>query len=365
MATSVNSLTSSELFPKASRLLGYSTVGCALMEHDGRIVSVTRSFAEMLDSEVGLLFGQSVFDLMTWDGDLEPGSLLLEGQKMRVVLRGDGRSLFWSTHRIAPGAILGGYYIGMIWDDSELGSFELSLVHRERLATLGGLTAGVAHEIAGPLNIIANNAEFLLDEDGLTPDALQGLTTIRNEAFRLCAVLQDILGFARNAPPDIKVLDAVDLVKKSLELFKNQLFGKKISWRIEAEASLPPVGGEAERLQQVFFNLFKNAWDASPEASEVVIIVRRQRPNRVGAGIEFLIVDKGEGIAPSDLEHICKPFFTTKPAGQGTGLGLAIAQQILAAHQGSLKLASSPGEGTSATVLLPVFQAGEAPLLGV
>ncbi len=364
MATSENLITSSELFPDASRFPGYGTVGCALVEPDGRIVSVTRSFAALLDSEVGLFFGQSIFDLVTQDEDLEHCSLLLEGQKMRV-LRSDGRSLSWSAYKIAPGAILGGYYVGLLWDERELEGLERRLVHRDRLASLGELTAGVAHEIAGPLNVIANNAELLLDEVGMTLGARQGLTTMRNEAFRLGGLLQDILGFARNAPPKIEGHDAVRLVRKSLDLFNQHLSGKKVSWRIEAESGLPPVGGEAEQLQQVFFNLFKNARDASPDCGEVVILVRRQSPRRPGAGIEFVILDKGEGIAASDLKHIGEPFFTTKPAGQGTGLGLAIVQRILAAHQGSLKLTSSPGEGTSAIVLLPVFFDAEASLLGV
>lgn len=363
MARPEKLLASTELYPGASPLIRHSTVGCALMQHDGRIVSVTRSFAEMLDSEVGQLFGQSIFDLMTADEDLEPSRLLVEDEWTRVVLR-DGRSLYWSVHKIARDAALGGYFVGLISNGGELDTLERPLDHREGFAALEELTA-VAHEIAGPLNIIANNAEFLLDEDGLTPDARQGLTTMCNEAFRLCALLQDTLGYARDASPKIKAHDAVNLVKKSLEVFKHQLCGKKISWRIEAEPSLPLVRGEAERLQQVFFNLFKNAWDASPDNGEVVIYVQRQMPEHTGAGVEVVIVDKGEGIDPSDLEHICEPFFTTKPAGQGTGLGLAIAQEILAAHKGSLKLASSPGEGTSATIVLPVFFDGEVPVLGV
>lgn len=365
MNTSKNLIEACDLIPDSSQVLGYGETGCALMEHDGRIISVTSSFARMLDSEVETLFGQSVFDLMTMDGDPGPSRLLLEGQKMSVVLPTDGRSLCWSVCRIAPGTILGGYYIGIISESDERERFEGRQVHRQGLAMLGGLTAEVAHEIAGPLNLIANNSELLLGEDGLTPDARQGLTSMRNEAFRLCSLLQDILGFARNAPLKIKGHDAVGLVKKSLELFKHQPRGKKISWRIEAEGGLPLVGGEAERLQQVFFNLFKNAWDASPDSGEIVILVRHQRPKRDGAGIEFVIVNKGEGIAPFDLKKIGEPFFTTKPVGQGTGLGLAIVQRILAAHQGSLSLASSLGEGTRATVWLPVYSHGEEPLLRV
>jgi signal transduction histidine kinase len=332
------------------------------MEHDGRIVSVTRSFATMLDSEVELLFGQSIFDMLTSDDEVEPVNLLSDGRQIRVVLQNDRRSLFWSAHKIAKGAALGGYYVGLLWDEGELESLERRLVHRERLATLGGLAAGVVHEIAGPLNIIANNAELLLDEDSVTPRARQGLTTMRNEVFRLCGLLNDILDFARDSPMKVQGHDPVALVNKSLGLFKHQLCDKKISWRIEAEDGLPQVRGEVERLQQVFINLFKNAWDASPNSGEVVVIVRRQRLKQGDASIEFVIVDSGEGIAPCDLERVFDPFFTTKPAGQGTGLGLSVANLILTAHQGSLSLTSMPGEGTRATVLLPVYCHLERPI---
>ena len=105
--------------------------------------------------------------------------------------------------------------------------------------------------------------------------------------------------------------------------------------------------------------MFKNAWDASPDRGEIVVYIRRQRPNREDALIEFVIADQGVGIAPADLKRIYEPFFTTKPADQGTGLGLAIVQQILAACGGSLRLASFPGEGTRATVLLPIFTMSE------
>lgn len=362
MATSANSIPSQGLFPDAVQFRGYNSIGCVLMEHDGRIISVTPSLATMLDSEVELLFGQSIFDMLNSDDDLEPVSLLSDGRKMRVATTGDGRLLFWSAHRIAQGAALGGYYVGLLWDGDELELLERRLVHRERLATLGELTAGVAHEIAGPLNVIANNAQLLLDENAITPAARQGLATMRNEAFRLGTLLQGILDFARDAPTKVQGHDPVTLLNKSLELFGHHLNGKNVNWRIEAEAGLPPIGGETEPLQQVFFNLFKNAWDASPNFGEVVIIVRRQKSNRDTA-VEFVIVDKGEGISHSDLQHICEPFFTTKPAGQGTGLGLAIAQRILAKHHGGLKLESSPGGGTSATVYLPVFLDGEAPWL--
>lgn len=358
MATSARLITSPALFPEFSQFFGLDSVGCVLTEHDGRIVSVTPSFATMLDSEVEALFGQSVFELLTLDEGQVPVSLLADGQQLRVVMS-DGHLAYWSAHKIAPGAALSGYYVGLLWD--ERGSFSRQFDQRNRLATLGGLTAGMAHEIAGPLNLIANNADLLLDESGMPGDACKGLTTIRNEAFRLSTLLQELLNFAGEAPLKIEDHEPLTLVNKSLELFKLGLIGKEISWRIEAEEALPLVVGDAERLQQVFFNLFKNAWDASPESGEVVIIVRRQTSDEAGAAIEFVIEDKGKGIDPSDLHRVGDPFFTTKPAGQGTGLGLAIVQRILATHQGSLRLVSAPGEGTTATVSLPISTEEKCP----
>ncbi len=224
MATSARLISSTALSPEPSQFFGLDSVGCIVVEHDGRIVSVTPSFATMLDSEVEALFGQSVFDLLTPDEAQVPVSLLADGQQLRVVI-GDGHFAFWSAHRIAPGAALSGYYVGLLWD--EQGSFSRQFVQRNRLATLGGLTAGMAHEIAGPLNLIANNADLLLDEAGMPSDACKGLTTIRNEAFRLSALLQVILNFARDAPFEPKNLDPVALVNKSLEIFDQRLMARR------------------------------------------------------------------------------------------------------------------------------------------
>ena len=353
MATSASFITSPVTLPGASTFLGLGQIGCVLMEPDGRIVSVTPSFANMLESEVEPLFGQSVFDLLTLD-ETQPGSLLADGRN-RTVVMGDGHSALWSAYKIAPGAALNGYYVGLLCDEGTEELCSRELTQGRRLAMLGGLTAEVAHEIAGPLNIIANYAALLLDEAGMTSDAGKRLTTIRNEAFRLNSLLQEILNFASDAPPRFEGLEPVPLLNKSLELFNQQLDGKEITWRIEAESDLPQVVGDADRLHQVFFNIFKNAWDASPNGSEILIHVRRQESEDISGAVEFVIEDKGEGISPFDMQRIYDPFFTTKSAGQGTGLGLAIVRRILTTHRGSLQLTSSPGKGTSATISLPIF----------
>jgi nitrogen-specific signal transduction histidine kinase len=328
-------------------------IGCALMESDGRIVSATRSFALTLGFQSKSLFGQSIFDLLKSQDNAKPRSLLNEGEPIRVSDR-DGRLFGWSVYRIAPGFALSGYYVGLICDETDWETFECRLAHHDRLATLGCLTAEMAHEIAGPLNVIANNAELLLEEERMDQESRRFLSIVRDEAQRLGELLQEFLDFARDAPLRMNAQDIVKIVETPIRLLRHQRNDKRVSVEIRAEPDLPLVAVDGERLQQVVFNLVKNACDASPEGGEVLILV--QRTELFGeAAIELAVIDQGEGISSADIEHIFEPFYSSKPAGRGTGLGLCIAQRIIAAHHGDLRITSLDGQGTRASVLLPVL----------
>jgi signal transduction histidine kinase len=354
MFASKNQITSSSIPSNVVPFLfEHASVGCALVASDGRVVSVTRAFAEMLDCPINVLFGQSIFKMLTCSNTSKPRTLLEEGQTSTVTR--SGRSLSWTVHKIARGAALTGYYVGLLCDEGQLKAFERKLVHRDRLAMIGESTAAIAHELAGPMNVIANNAELLLGQDGTVEDSRETLLIMRDEAFRLIELVRDILCLARDTPLNICAQDALKLVKKWVRLIGPQLPYKNIQLRIEAEPNLPPVAGDAQRLQQVFFNLITNACDASPSGREVLVQLRGAELEGGDPAVEITIVDGGDGIAASDLKQVFEPFFSTKPVGEGTGLGLAIAHRIVTAHRGELHLVSKPGEGARATVLLPVY----------
>jgi PAS domain S-box-containing protein len=335
-------------------LIEHRSVGFALMACDGHIVSVTRSFAEMLGYHVRPLVGQNIFNILTSADSGKARGLLAEGTSIPVLTR-DGKSLCWIVHKIARGATLAGYYVGLLCDETQREELERQLMHQDRLAMLGCLTAAMAHEIAGPLNLIANNAELLLGEEGIHRETRESLMLMRDEAHRLADLLRDVMSYAGDAPLRITSLDIVKLVERSVRLLNHQQPCRNISLKVEAEADLPEVAGDGQRLQQVFFNLLKNACDASPDGSQVHVQVRRVELKNGGTAIEVVIKDHGEGFSPSDAERLFQPFVSSKPLGEGTGLGLPIAHRIVAAHHGELQLNSTPGIGTEAIVRLPAF----------
>jgi signal transduction histidine kinase len=327
------------------------------MAGDGRIMSVTRSFARMVGCPARVLFGQSIFGVLTRTDKRKPVGLLVEGTATAIAR--NKRSFLWTAYKIARGAALGGYYVGLLRDEEQANGVELRLAHHDRLAMLGGLIAGMAHEIAGHVNLIANNAELLLD-DGVDEITQRSLAIMREEAHRLGTLLNDILGMARDTPLNIKAQNIVRLLEKTVRLLNHQCCNKNVFMRIEAESNLPAAAGDAERLLQVFLNIIKNARDASHDGGEILIGVATGKLRDGESAIEIRITDHGSGIAPSHLTKIFDPFFSTKPVEKGTGIGLSIAQRIVAAHRGELQLTSQPGRGTCALVQLPVFSSNDA-----
>lgn len=328
------------------------SVGCALMAGDGRIMSVTQSFARMVGCPARLLFGQSIFGVLTRIDESNAAGLLVEGTATAIA-RNEGTFL-WTAYKIARGAALGGYYVGLLRDEGHANGLELRLAQRDRLAMLGGLTAAMAHEIAGHVNVIANNAELLLD-DGVDEENRESLAVMREEAHRLGALLHDILGMARDTPLNIRPQNIVKLLEKTVRLLHHQHCHQNISMRIEAEPNLPLAAGDAERLLQVFLNIVKNARDASADGEEVLINVTTGKLRGGEPAVQIRVSDKGCGISASNLPRIFDPFFSTKPLEKGTGLGLSIARRIVTAHRGELELSSRPGEGTCALVQIPIF----------
>jgi signal transduction histidine kinase len=341
--------------PLVSRsLFQPGSFGSALIASDGRIASVTRSFAQMLGCPVRTLFGQSITSVLQATNSPKLSSLLTDGTATTVETR-NGKSLCWTVNRVAQGAALGGYYIGLLYDADRLVELDQRLVHQERLAMLGRLTATVSHEIVGPLSAMANGAELLLEKDGIDNETTESLTSMLEEADRIQSLLRSILRFARNAPIQTSPQDAAKLVRKSARIIGRQSIRARVNVKIEVEPGLPRVTGDGEHLQQVFTNLIKNACDASSDGQEIVIRLANARLSSGEAAVEITVTDQGTGINPTDLQRVFEPFYSTKAVGEGTGLGLTISQRIVSAHGGELHISSPPGNGTRVTVLLPAF----------
>jgi|GEM_PF-2850478 len=325
-------------------------LGVALLTDAGRIVGATPAFAEVVGSSVQSILGQSVFVFFQSLTPLTSRTQL--NDSTNIVVERLGKSYCLAFHKIARGAA--GSFVGLLYPIGESG-FESRLLHRDRLAMLGELTATTAHELAGTLSVIANNAEVVLAIEGLDEELRSSMELMRDESQRVTGLLRDLIQLASNRPPDIKPLDIVAIVEKSVGLVRRQVPHKNLKVRFEIELGLPQVPGDAGHLQQLLTNLLKNAWDASQSQQEIIVYIQSARRRNRKRGVEIAIVDSGQGIEPDELEHIFDPFYSTKPSGEGTGLGLAIVRRIATAHDGEVRLTSNPGEGTRASVILPVY----------
>jgi signal transduction histidine kinase len=228
---------------------------------------------------------------------------------------------------------------------------------RDRLAALGQMAAGLAHEIRNPLGSIKGAAQFLQPTGSQPADAAgtrEFLGIIVEEVDRLNKIVSQFLDYARPYRGDQNPLDINDVVRKTLHLIdKERSGGVEISTSfIEG---LPPVRADAQQMRQVFLNLMFNALEAMPQGGKLHVSTSLRRSTRRGAAAAFLEIrfrDTGVGIPPADQRNLFIPFFTTKE--RGTGLGLSISQRIIENHGGTIEVRSQSGAGSTFSVLLPV-----------
>ena len=245
----------------------------------------------------------------------------------------------------------------MLKDVSDRREQQERLQRSARLADIGQLAAGVAHEINTPLASIALRAESLMkaaeDPRLLAVDAFKNfpryLKTIDEEIFRCKKIIGALLDFSRARRPEVKETDLNQLAEKAADLVGHQIRLKQVALELALDPALPAVTGDDGQLRQCLLALLMNALDATPAAGKIVLSSGRG----ADGSVEMTVSDTGAGIPREHLEKIFNPFFTTKPVGQGTGLGLSICHGIVAAHGGEIRVDSEVGRGTRMTVALP------------
>lgn len=245
-------------------------------------------------------------------------------------------------------------YQGFNIDITALEQMQARLNRAERLATLGQMAAGIAHEIRNPLVGIGSTASVLLDDAGPTDPRRPDLETILKETRRLDRIVNQIIDYAR--PRMLAPLKfAVDeLLQETLTVLEELLAKTHIRVDRPRPPHPPPIQADRDQLKQVLLNLVQNAVEAMPEGGRLRIdAVESGRDQEPGLTLTF--TDTGTGIAPADLPHVFEPFFTVGKR-RGTGLGLAICLNIVDAHQGEIRLESQPGRGTTVTLWLPLRQ---------
>ena len=245
----------------------------------------------------------------------------------------------------------------------ELEDHQEQLVQSRKIAAVGTLTAGVAHELNNPINNIVLTAETLQEDYAqLSQDEAKGMIhDILVQSERASEIVRDLLDFSRSERPEFESVSIPAVIYDTLKLVRNQLSLSGTQEELAIPADLPLIHGDRKSLQQVFLNLFINAVQAMPGGGILRIkaeTVERDpwspasSPARHWVRVD--VTDSGVGIDPQHLPHVFDPFFTTKDVGRGTGLGLSVSYSIIGKHGGHIEVHSRKGEGTTFTVLLPI-----------
>jgi PAS domain S-box-containing protein len=242
--------------------------------------------------------------------------------------------------------------LALITDITQRQRLERATRQTERLSALGQLSAGVAHEINNPIGVMTTRIELMLmdaEANKLAAEVVEDLKVLHRHAQRVATITSSLLSFARQSPQERTLVDLNEVVGDVLVLLGRQLERQGVQVHRDLAASLPPVLGHANALQQVVLNLLTNAAQAMPTGGDVTITTADE-----GATIRMAVIDNGPGIAAEHLPHVFEPFFTTKPAG--TGLGLSVTYGILNDHNATVDVESTPGQGTRFVLTFPVAE---------
>ena len=232
---------------------------------------------------------------------------------------------------------------------------EQQIIQSERLAAMGQMIGGFAHELNNPLTSILGMAE-LLQEGGVTESGRKQVAILHQQARRAAEIVQNLQYFARPPAPGRSEVNLNELVQRTVHLQTYPLRKSNITMDFLPEVSVPSIVADPNQLMQVFLNLLLNAEQAIRENREKgTIRVRLGRGVQGNPDMVWVVFqDDGPGISPENLQHIFDPFFTTKRPGRGTGLGLSICKTVLREHGGNIEAASAPGGGAVFTITLPV-----------
>lgn len=235
--------------------------------------------------------------------------------------------------------------------DERLQKAFIQITKAERLAAIGHMAAGVAHEINNPLGGILLFSSLILEDLSQTDPNRSNIEKIIYQTNRCKGIVQELLSFSRSPESEMVPLDINRIIMTTLDLVKVQPVFSEIEIINDFGMSLPEIYGDRLRLEEVFINIFANAGDAMRGAGRLTIRTKYTD----NAFIRIWIADTGYGIDKSNLSHIFEPFFTTKDPGQGTGLGLSIVYSIIKNHNGIIEVESEQGKGTTFIITLPVL----------
>lgn len=229
---------------------------------------------------------------------------------------------------------------------------EAMLIQSEKMASLGHISAGIAHELKNPLSIILQGIAYVQSsvEDGTLVDACE---RIKKSAIRADIVIQNLLSFSRQTPPSFSETDMNNLIEEALAMVEHQMNLQNIEIIRNYSHRTPEVRVDGNQIKQVFINIFINATEAMKGGGTVTITTTTGSGKDGEPCIEVAVTDTGAGIPEEIIKNVLDPFFTTKRVSGGTGLGLSVTKGIIDRHHGSISVSSKEGTGTTVTITLP------------
>ena len=234
---------------------------------------------------------------------------------------------------------------------NRLKAAQMQLIQSEKLAAIGQLTAGIVHDIKNPLAVIKGMAEMMMSGDNLPAELHEEVTLIRESAQKANNIVSDLMKFSRQSTPELHERDMRETVLAALRLTAYPTRKANVQVIQDIPDEPIPMVFDDQQIEQVLVNLITNAVQAMPGGG--TLRVNLSQSDGVAA---VAVQDTGSGISPENLSRIFDPFFTTKPEGEGTGLGLSVSYGIISNHSGRIEVESQVGQGTTFTVLLPMYQ---------
>jgi two-component system, NtrC family, sensor histidine kinase HydH len=344
---------------QAEKILDNIPVGVIALDGAGRISAVNRASRDRVPSSMLGGPAESAFPTAPPEALEELRGVIAEarssGTVQRVVARPlalSGTDSFFAVHAVPLAHPLADLTLLLVVEDlTELRALSSQLLRAEKLATVGVLAAGIAHEIGTPLGVVRGRAELIASRLGADHPQTGSATVIVTEIDRISRTIRELLDFARVSRATAGQASFSEVARTALDLLALEADSRGVSLRLELSGALPPVAADADQLQQVLVNIALNAIHACAPGGRVAVRARAERD--VSRAI-IEVVDDGAGI-PEELQHrVFDPFFTTKKRGKGTGLGLTISAQIVRNHGGDIRLESAIGRGTSVVMSWPL-----------
>ena len=355
-------------------LFGHASTALFTYDEGGGIRIWNKALENLLGLSGEAVSEKTLFDLVPKGNDVQRTEGIIQaifnGKELTDIHSeiktgtGEIRYLSISTFpaREGTGPVIFG--IAIVTNVTEKKQLEQALLQTEKMAALGTLGSGLAHEMGTPMNVILGRAESILKHTK-EEKTEKGLKIIIEQIDRMTRLIKHLLAFARRKPIEKKRVHIGRTIEKAIEIVEQQIGAKGISVITNLDPDLPALRGDGDQILQVLVNLFMNAIDAIHKKGEIRITtsltkierrgkVRGESPSDENQMIRILFEDNGSGIDPSHLNKIFDPFFTTKPVGKGTGLGLAVAHGIVRDHGGQIKVTSIVGKETTFCILLPI-----------